>query len=70
MGYFLKSITTWSFWRYALLSGEALAKVLATVGALYLSMEILDFLGIYTKVKYSKFAIIPMICFAVLFVVT
>jgi hypothetical protein len=69
MGYFFKSVSTWSFWQYALLSGEALAKLLATVGALYVFMEILDFLGIYTKAEYSKFAIIPMICFAVLFVV-
>jgi Domain of unknown function (DUF6430) len=68
MIYFFKSIATWSFWRYAILSGEALAKVLATVGALFLFMEILDFLGIYTKAEYSKFALIPMICFALLFV--
>lgn len=69
MRYFFKSIATWSFWRYALLSGEALAKLLATIGALYLFMEILDFLGIYTKDKYSTFAIIPMIGFAVIYVV-
>lgn len=70
MSYFFKSIATWSFWRYALLSGEALAKLLATVGALYLFMEILDFLGIYTKDRYSTFAIIPMIGFAIVYVVT
>jgi hypothetical protein len=69
MGYFFRSIATWSFWRYALLSSEALAKLMATVGALYLFMEILDFLGIYTKAEYSEFAIIPMICVAALFVV-
>lgn len=69
MSYFLKSISTFSFWRYALLSGPALAKLLATVGALYLFMEILDFLGIYTKDQYSKFAIFPMIIFAIIFVV-
>jgi hypothetical protein len=67
--YFFKSIATWSFWRYALLSGEALAKLLATVGALYLFMEIVDFLGIYTKDKYSSYAIIPMIAFAIAYVV-
>lgn len=69
MGYFLKSILTWSFWRYALLSGEALAKLLATVGALYLFMEILDFFGIYTKDQYSTFALLPMIGFAIIYVV-
>jgi hypothetical protein len=69
MRYFLKSIATYSFWRYALLSGEALAKLLATVGALYLFMEILDFLGIFTKDRYSSYAIFPMVAFAVLYVV-
>lgn len=69
MKYFLKSISTYSFWRYALLSGEAFAKLLATVGALYLFMEILDFLGIYTKNRYSAYAIFPMIAFAIIYVV-
>jgi Domain of unknown function (DUF6430) len=68
--YFFKSISTWSFWRYALLSGSALAKLLATVGALYLFMEILDFLGIYTKAQYSSYAIIPIFLFAISYVVT
>jgi hypothetical protein len=67
--YFFKSISTYSFWRYALLSTEALTKLLATVGALYLFMEILDFLGIYTKAQYSSYAIFPMIGFAILYVV-
>lgn len=69
MRYFFKSIATFSFWRYALLSTEALAKLLATVGGLYLFMEILDFLGIYTKTQYSSYAIIPMIGFAIVYVV-
>jgi len=69
MRYFFKSIVTYSFWRYALLSGEAIAKLLATVGALYLFMEILDFLGIYTKNRYSAYAIFPMIAFAIIYVV-
>ena len=69
MRYFFKSISTWSFWRYALLSGSALAKLLATVGGLYLFMEILDFLGIYTKDQYSSYAIFPMLLFAIGYVV-
>ncbi|TCQ06398.1 macro domain-containing protein [Sphingomonas sp. PP-CC-3A-396] len=69
MKYFFKSIATYSFWRYALFSGEALAKLLATVGALYLFMEILDFLGIYNKNQYSAYAIFPMIAFAIIYVV-
>jgi hypothetical protein len=69
MGYPWRSLATFSFWRYALFSGEALAKLLAVVGALYLFMEIMDFLSIYTKDKYDKFAIFPMLAVAVLFVV-
>lgn len=69
MRYFFKSILTVSFWRYALLSGVAIARMLATVGILYLFMEILDFLGIYTKDQYSRYAIIPMLIFAIGYVV-
>ncbi len=68
MRYFFKSIVTWSFWRYALLSGSALAKLLATVGGLYLFMEFFDFLGIYTKDRYSGYAIIPISLFAIIYV--
>lgn len=68
MRYFLKSIVTWSFWRYALLSGSAFAKLLATVGGLYLFMEVFDFLGIYTKDRYSGYAIIPIFLFAISYV--
>lgn len=69
MRYFLHSIRTFSFWRYALFSGEAFAKLLAVMGALYLFVEIMDFLSIYKQDQYGKFAIIPMIAFSVLFVV-
>jgi hypothetical protein len=68
--YFLKSIATRSFWRYALFSGEALAKLLAAIGALYLFMELMDFLSIYTKDRYSKYAIVPIFVVALLYVIT
>lgn len=68
MGYSWRSLATVSFWRYALFSGEAFAALLAVVGGLYLFMEIMDFLSIYTKDKYDKFAIFPMLAFAVLVV--
>lgn len=64
MKFFLNSITTWSFWRYALFSVEALVKVLAIVGAIWMFMEILDFLSIYQKAQYSKFAIFPILLLA------
>lgn len=69
MGYFFHSVRTASFWRYALLSGPALARIAATVGTLYLFMELLDFLGIYTRNQYSHLAIIPILLFAIVYVV-
>lgn len=69
MNYFVKSISTWSFWRYALFSLEALSKILAIVGAMWMFMEILDFLSIYEKARYSKFAIFPILLAAIVIVV-
>ncbi len=69
MNYFLTSISTWSFWRYALFSVEALVKMLAIVGAIWTFMEILDFLSIYQQAQYNKFAIFPIILVAIVIVV-
>lgn len=69
MRYFLRSISTFSFWRYAIFSAEALSKMLAVVGSLYLFMDLLDFLSIYTQDKYGKFAIVPVLLAALLVVV-
>jgi hypothetical protein len=69
MRYFLRSIATLSFWKYALFSAEAAGKLLAVVGSLYLFMEVMDFLSIYTKDHYSKYAIIPIFLFAIGYVV-
>lgn len=69
MKYFLNSVATWSFWRYALFSPEALGKILAIVGAMWMFMEIMDFLSIYERAEYSKFAIIPIVLVAATIVV-
>lgn len=69
MRFFLKSIATFSFWRYALFSPAALGKLFATVGVLYLFMELLDFLGIYTHDLYSRYAIVPLLLFSAGYVV-
>lgn len=69
MSYFFNSVRTRPFWRYALFSAAAAGRILATVGALYLFMDILDFFGIYTKDQYSRYAIIPMLLFAIGYVV-
>lgn len=70
MKFFFKSISTFSFWRHALLSGDAAWKFLAVLGAEYLLMEILDFLNIYTKDEYSRYAVVPMAILALLVVLT
>lgn len=67
--YFLKSIATFSFWRYALLSLDAIAKVFAIVGVQYAIMDMADFFSLYTKDKYSGYAVIAMIVFAICWVV-
>lgn len=69
MAYLLKSVATASFWRHAIFSPPAAARILATVGVLYLLMEVLDFLGIYTQDQYSRYAIIPLVLFAIGYVV-
>lgn len=69
MNYFLRSIATLSFWRYALISTQALAKVFAAVGFQYAIMEMADFFSIYTKDKYSHYAIVAMVAFAIIWVV-
>lgn len=69
MRFFLRSVATASFWKYALFSRHAVMAIFATVGSLYFLMELMDFLGIYTKDKYSKFAIFPILATAVLWVV-
>lgn len=68
MKYFFKSIATFSFWKYALFSGEAIAKIFAIVGVQYALMDMADFFDIYTKDKYSRFAVIVMLVIAVFWV--
>lgn len=68
MKYFFKSIRTWSFWRHALLSKEAAAKVFAIVGAMYVLMDMADFFSIYTKDRYSVYAIPIMAALAICWV--
>lgn len=69
MKYFLNSVTTWSFWRYALFSAEAIATIFAIVGAIWTFMELLDFLSIYSKGQYSQYAIVPILLASVVIVI-
>lgn len=68
MSYFLESVRTFSYWRYALFSAEAIAKILATVGALYLFVELLDTFKIYQKAKYHSYGLLVMLMVAVVYV--
>lgn len=62
-------MATASFWRHAIFSPQAAARILATVGVLYLFMELLDFLGIYEQAQYSRYAIVPLVLFSIAYVV-
>jgi len=67
--YFLASIKTFSYWRYALFSKGAVAKIFAIMGVLYLFIELLDTFGVYTKARYNKYGLIIVILFAVVIAV-
>ncbi|WP_315927552.1 macro domain-containing protein [Mesorhizobium sp. SP-1A] len=65
MKYFLSSIQTWSYWRYALLSIDGLARILAVLGGIYLLLDMLDFFSMYTRDKYSAYSFFVVLSFAV-----
>lgn len=70
MRYWWDAIKTFSYWRYAIFSGEAVAKFFAALGVLYLLVDIADAFKVYTKDKYSHFGLIFLIIPAILFVLT
>lgn len=61
MKYFLNTIRTYSYWKYALFSLEGIVRVFAILGAMYLFVEMLDFFGVYTRDKYYKYAVLFLI---------
>jgi hypothetical protein len=69
VSYRVKSFATRSFWKFAVFSTGALGQLLAAIGGIYLFMEIMDFLGIYKKDHYSKYAILPIMVVSLLYVV-
>ena len=68
MKYFFDSILTFSYWRYALFSTEAAAKLLAAIGSLFLFVELLDTFKIYRKDEYHSYGILLIMAFAIAFV--
>jgi hypothetical protein len=65
VGYFLTSIRTWSYWKYALLSKEAFKIIFAAIGVIYLGINLLDTFGYYPKAQYTKSQIIIVLIVAI-----
>lgn len=68
MKFLYESVFTFSYWRYALFSRDALAKLLAVIGALYLFISILDWFKIYQRQNYNSYELVVMLAFAVCYV--
>lgn len=68
MRYLWESIRTFAYWRYALLSAEAVAKFFSALGVLYLIIDIADTFKIYEKGKYSHYGVLILIVPAIIFV--
>lgn len=69
MKYWWESVRTLAYWRYALFSGEALAKFFSTLGVLYLLINLADTFKIYEKGEYSNYGIFFLIALSVIFVI-
>jgi len=69
MRYWWDAIRTLSYWRYALFSGEAIAKFMSALGVLYLLVDVADAFKVYTKDKYSNYGLIFLVIPAVIFVI-
>lgn len=70
MKYFFESIRTRAYWRYALFSGEAIAKFFAVMGILYLCVDLADAFNIYKKDQYSYYGLIILVTLALLYVLS
>ncbi|SNT49679.1 hypothetical protein SAMN05216374_4228 [Tardiphaga sp. OK246] len=68
MKYFFESVRTFSYWKYALFSGEAVAKFFSVIGLLYLCVNIADLFNIYKKDQYSQYGFIIFIFLGLAFV--
>jgi hypothetical protein len=70
MKYFFESVRTFSYWKYALFSGEAIAKFFSVIGLLYLCVNIADLFNIYKKDQYSQYGLIIFIFLGLAFVLS
>jgi len=69
MKYWWESVRTTAYWRYALFSGEAIAKFFSALGVLYLLINLADTFKIYEKGQYSNYGILILIALAIIFVI-
>lgn len=68
MRYLWESIRTTAYWRYALFSGEAVAKFFSALGILYLLINLADTFKIYEKGEYSNYGVLILVVLAISFV--
>lgn len=68
MKYLWESIRTSAYWRYAIFSGEAVAKFFSVLGVLYLLINLADTFKIYEKGKYSNYGVLILVVLAIFFV--
>lgn len=70
MKYFFESIRTISYWKYALFSGEAVAKFFSVLGILYLCINLADLFNIYKKAQYSQYGLVIVVALAIAYVIS
>lgn len=70
MKYFFDSVTSISYWKYALFSTEALGKFFAVLGILYTCVDIADAFNIYKKDQYSYYGLIILVALSIAFVIS
>lgn len=68
MRYWWDSVRTFSYWRYAILSGEAIAKFFFALGVMLTMIDLADAFKVYTKDKYSGFGLVFVSILGLLFV--
>ena len=68
MRYWWDAVRTFSYWRYAVFSGEAVGKFFFALGVLYLLVDIADAFKVYKKDEHSQFGLIFITIPAILFV--
>lgn len=68
MSHTISSLRSKSYWRYAIFSRAAIARILSVAGGLYFLIEVLDFFQVYTRDKYSKYALLIILAVSVLVV--